>query len=76
MQTTPIVDRLTQQFKGCLTVVRANYATPQGLQLAQQYGVKSHPVIVVIDRAGTVTTRINGVPDEAQLTQAVTAICR
>ena len=72
----PIVDRLAQQFTGCLTVVRADYATPQGLQLAQQYGVKSHPVIVVIDRAGTVTTRINGVPDEAQLTQAVTTICR
>lgn len=76
MQTMPIVDRLTQQFKGCLTVVRADYATSQGLQLAQQYGVKSHPVIVVIDRAGTVTTRINGVPDEAQLTLAVSAICQ
>jgi thioredoxin-like negative regulator of GroEL len=76
MQTTPIVDRLAQQFTGCLTVVRADYATPDGLQLAQQYGVKSHPVIVVIDRAGTVTSRINGVPDETQLTQAVMAICR
>ena len=76
MQTTPIVDRLTHQFKGCLTVVRADYATPQGLKLAQQYGVKSHPVIVVIDRAGTVTSRINGVPDETQLTQAVTVICQ
>jgi thioredoxin-related protein len=46
------------------------------LQLAQQYGVKSHPVIIVIDRNGAVTTRINGVPDEPQLIQAVTAICR
>ncbi len=72
----PIVDRLTHQFKGCLTVVRADYATPQGLQLAQQYAVKSHPVILVIDRGGSVTSRINGVPDETQLTQAVTAICR
>jgi protein-disulfide isomerase len=56
--------------------VRADYATPDGLQLAQQYGVKAHPVILVIDRGGNVTTRINGVPDETQLTQAVTAICR
>jgi thioredoxin-related protein len=72
----PIVDRLAQQFKGCLTVVRADYATPDGMQLAQQYGVKSHPVIVVIDRDGKMSTRINGVPDETQLTQAVTVICR
>jgi thioredoxin-related protein len=72
----PIVDRLAQQFTGCLTVVRANYATPDGLQLAQYYGVKAHPVIVVIDRDGKMSTRINGVPDETQLTQAVTAICR
>jgi thioredoxin-related protein len=56
--------------------VRADYATPDGLQLAQQYGVKSHPVILVIDRDGKMSTRINGVPDETQLTQAVTAICR
>ena len=72
----PIVDRLDQQFTGCLTVVRANYASPDGLQLAQQYGVKAHPVVVVIDRAGSVTTRFNGVPNEAQLTQAVIEICR
>jgi len=46
------------------------------LQLAQQYGVKAHPVIVLIDRDGKMSTRINGVPDEPQLTQAVTAICQ
>ena len=56
--------------------MRADYATPQGLRLAQQYGIKSHPVIVVIDHAGRETVRINGVPDEPQLIQAVTAICR
>jgi len=56
--------------------VRADYATPDGMQLAQHYGVKSHPVILVIDRDGKISTRINGVPDEPQLTQAVTAICR
>jgi thioredoxin-related protein len=56
--------------------VRADYATPDGLQLAQYYGVKAHPVILVIDRDGKMSTRINGVPDETQLTQAVTAICR
>jgi thioredoxin-related protein len=46
------------------------------MQLAQHYGVKSHPVIVVIDRDGKMSTRINGVPDEPRLIQAVTAICR
>jgi hypothetical protein len=56
--------------------VDANYATPDGQRIANAYGVKSHPVTLVIAADNTMVTRINGVPDEAALVVVLAALCR
>ena len=70
------MDRLTTRYAGCITRVDANYMTPAGLRIANAYGVKSHPVVLVLAADNTVVTRINGVPDEARLAATIATLCR
>lgn len=76
MHTLPIVDRLTTQYQDCITRVDANYASPSGQRIANTYGVKSHPVVVLIDAHNTIVFRSSGVPDEARLTRSIATLCR
>lgn len=76
MQTLPIVDRLNAQYQRCITRVDANYASPAGQRIANAYGVKSHPVVLLIDAQNTIVFRSSGVPDEAVLVQRMASMCR
>jgi thioredoxin-related protein len=51
--------------------MRVDFNSPAGQELAARYRVRSHPTIVVIDRAGTGRTTIIGVPTRERVEQAI-----
>lgn len=70
------MDRLITQYTPCITLVEANYSTEAGQRLAHTYGIKSHPVVMVLATDNTVLARVNGVPDEATLSATLAPLCR
>lgn len=70
------MDRLITHYTPCITLVEANYATEAGQRVAHTYGIKTHPVVMVIASDNTVLARINGVPDEAALDAILAPLCR
>ena len=76
MHTRPIVDRLVNMYSSCITAIEANYSTAAGRQVAHAYGIKSHPVVMVLATENTVVARINGVPDDVALNAALALLCR
>jgi len=74
-RTRPIVDRLVSTYSPCITAIEANYSTAEGRQVAHTYGVKSHPVVMVIAADGRVVVRVNGVPDADALVDALDGVC-
>jgi thioredoxin-related protein len=75
MASKPVVDGLEEEFEGRAIVVRADYRTDAGKELARKYDIDSVPSFIVFDRESDVIFRRNGsagVPVE-QLREALTA---
>jgi thiol:disulfide interchange protein len=65
------VDGLEQTYGTRLHVMRVDFNSPAGQELAARYQVRGHPTIVVIDRSGTVRATIIGVPTRERVEQAI-----
>lgn len=55
-------------------LIRVNVATPTGLEVAQTYGVRATPTLLVFDGQGNVTYSHIGVPNAGAVAQAVEAL--
>jgi thioredoxin-related protein len=67
----PIVDGIERDLEGTAQVIRINAITELGGRLAQRYGVRGVPAIVVLDGAGQVVTQSVGMPDRTGLVAQV-----
>jgi len=65
------VDGLEQTYGTRLRFMRVDFNSTTGQELAARYQVRSHPTIVVIDRAGTGRATIIGVPTRERVEQAI-----
>ena len=65
------MDGLEQTYGTRLHVMRVDFKSPAGQELAARYQVRSHPTIVVIDRAGTARATIIGIPTRERVEQAI-----
>ena len=70
----PIVHGLETDLRGTAQVLRLDLFSPDGSAFFRDHDLGSVPVIVVLDPAGTVRYRANGLPDADQIRQAVQAI--
>jgi len=67
----PVVDGIEQDLAGRAQVLRLNVADPVGLQIAQRYGVRSLPTLVILDGKGQVYKQIVGVPGRREVVELV-----
>lgn len=67
----PIVDGIQLQYAGVLTVYQLDYNQPADQRIAHAYAVRSHPVLLIIDRTGVQVARFNGVVSEAEVMSAL-----
>ena len=67
----PIVDGIEKDLEGTAKVIRLSVTSQVGNQMAQRYGVRGVPTIVVLDGKGEVVTLSVGVPDRASLVAQV-----
>ena len=65
------MDGLEQTYGTRLHIMRVDFNSPAGQELAARYLVRGHPTIVVIDRAGTAQAPIIGVPTRERVEQAI-----
>jgi hypothetical protein len=70
----PIVHGLETDLRGTAQVLRLDLFSPDGSAFFREHDLGSVPVIVVLDPAGTVRYRANGLPNADQIRQAVRAI--
>jgi hypothetical protein len=71
----PVVDGLEEEFEGRATVLRADYQSDVGGELAKRFDIDVVPSFIVFDASGEITLRRNGsagVPVE-QLREALEA---
>jgi hypothetical protein len=68
------VHGLETDLRGTAQVLRLDLFSPDGSAFFRDHDLGSVPVIVVLDPAGTVRYRANGLPDADQIRQAVQAI--
>jgi thioredoxin-related protein len=67
----PIVDGIEKDLEGTAKVIRLSVTSQVGNRMAQRYGVRGVPTIVVLDGKGEVITTSVGVPDRASLVAQV-----
>jgi thioredoxin-related protein len=67
----PIVDGIEKDLEGTAKVIRLSVTSQVGNLMAQRYGVRGVPTIVVLDGEGEVVTMSVGVPDRAGLVAQV-----
>ena len=65
------MDGLEQTYGTRLHIMRVDFNSTAGQELAARYRVRGHPTIVVIDRAGTAQATIIGVPTRERVEQAI-----
>jgi thioredoxin-related protein len=67
----PIVDGIEKDLEGTARVIRLSAMSELGSQVAQRYGVRGVPTIVVLDGTGQVIAQSVGIPDRADLVAQV-----
>ena len=67
----PIVDGIEKDLEGTAKVIRLSVTSQVGNLMAQRYGVRGVPTIVVLDGEGEVVTLSVGVPERAGLVAQV-----
>jgi len=65
------VDRLAKQLEGKAELIRVNVATPTGLAVAQMYGVRATPTLLVFDGQGSVVYTHVGIPNAGAVAKVV-----
>lgn len=70
----PIVNGLEAEFSGQVAFHRLNVEEPEPTQIQQQYGLRGHPSVVVLDAAGQPTAQFVGVVEVERLREALTAV--
>ncbi len=70
----PIVHGLEDDLRGSAQVLRLDLFSATGKAFFQAHNLGSVPAIVVLDPAGSVRYRANGIPNADQIRQAVRAI--
>ena len=65
------MDGLEQTYGTRLHVMRVNFNSAAGQDLAARYLVRGHPTIVLIDGAGLTRATIIGVPTRERAEQAI-----
>ena len=70
----PIVDGIEKDLEGTAKVIRLSVTSQVGNLMAQRYGVRGVPTIVVLDGEGEVITVSVGVPDRANLVAQVQGV--
>jgi thioredoxin-related protein len=65
------VDGLEQTYGTRLHMMRVNFNSSAGQDLAARYQVRGHPTIVIIDYAGLSRATIIGVPRRERVEQAI-----
>ena len=70
----PIVHGREEDLRGSAQVLRLDLFSATGNAFFQEHHLGSVPAIVVLDPAGSVRYRANGIPDADQIRQAVRAI--
>jgi len=70
----PIVDGIEKDLEGTARVIRLSLVSELGSQVAQRYGVRGVPTIVVLDGTGQVAAQSMGLPDRGELVAQVNAL--
>jgi len=70
------VHGLESDLHGTAQVLRLDLFSPDGSAFFREHDLGSVPVIVVLDPAGAVRYRANGLPDPGQIRQAVRALAQ
>lgn len=68
---TPIVNGLTDEFKGQVDVHQLNAADQANIQLQNEYGLRGHPSFVILDSDGRSVQTLIGPQSETVLRQAI-----
>lgn len=72
----PVVDRLEEELEGRAEVLRIPLISPLGAALANRYGVRGVPTMLVFDGAGQMVYQQAGMPDREAIGAAVDAVRR
>ena len=67
----PIVDGIEKDLEGTAKVIRLSVTSQVGSLMAQRYGVRGVPTIIVLDGQGEVMAQSVGMPDRAGLVAQV-----
>jgi len=70
----PIVDGIEKDLEGTARVIRLSITSELGSRMAQRYGVRGVPTIVVLDGAGEVVLQSMGVPNRVDLVAQVNGL--
>lgn len=70
----PIVNGLEEAFGGQVGFHRLNVEEPEQAQIQQQYGLRGHPSVVILDAAGQPAAQFVGVVEVERLREALTAV--
>ena len=71
---TPIVDGLEREFEGRAAVLQLDANEAANTQLQQQYGMRGHPTIIVLDGNGRAVQTFIGPQTREILQEALTAV--
>lgn len=67
----PIVDGIEREYSSLLKVYRLDYRNPNHMRYAHLYAVRSHPVVFVINSAGTSIKRWDGVVSRTHIQEFI-----
>jgi len=69
----PIVDRLTKDYRNCLTLERVNYHAPSARH--EQIGPVGSPEFALLDASGEILYRWFGVVDRSEFDEVIQPLC-
>jgi thioredoxin-related protein len=67
----PVVDGIEKDLEGTAQVIRLSVTSQVGSLMAQRYGVRGVPTIIVLDGQGKLVAQSMGMPDRAGLVTQV-----
>ena len=70
----PIVNGLEEEFAGQVTFYRLNVEEPEHARVQQEYGLRGHPSVLILDVTGQPSDQFVGVVEVERLREALTAV--
>ncbi|MCA9968448.1 MAG: hypothetical protein KC423_29585, partial [Anaerolineales bacterium] len=70
----PIVNELEEEFAGQVAFYRLNVEEPEQARVQQEYGLRGHPSVLVLDGDGQPNAQFVGVVEVERLQEALTAV--